>query len=64
MNVPHPNSVSYGVAVDNTTGSALVKPEDLWNIALIDLTSSNTIGQRLASTATSASVAAIVNAFG
>jgi hypothetical protein len=63
MNVPHPNSVSYGVAVDNTTGSALVKPEDLWNIAITELTSSNSIGQRLSSTITSASMAAIVNSF-
>lgn len=63
MNVPHPNSVSYGVAVDNTTGSALVNPEDLWNIAIISLTASNSIGQRLSSVATSASVAAITSAF-
>jgi hypothetical protein len=63
MYVPHPNSVSIGVAVDNTTGSALVKPEDLWNYALTSLTSSNSIGQRLASTATSASNAAIVSSF-
>ena len=64
MNVPHPNSVSYGVAVDQTTGSALVKPEDIWNIAVTSLTSSNSIGQRLASTLTSASMAAIVTSFG
>ena len=63
MNVPHPNSVSWGVAVDQTTGSALVKPEDIWNVAITSLTSSNSIGQRLASTATSASNAAIVNSF-
>jgi hypothetical protein len=63
MNVPHPNSVSYGVAVDNTTGSALVEPEDLWNMAITELTSSNSIGQRLSSTITSASMAAIVNSF-
>lgn len=63
MNVPHPNSVSYGVPVDNTSGSALVKPEDLWNIAVTSLTASNSIGQRLASTITSASMAAIVSAF-
>jgi hypothetical protein len=63
MNVPHPNSVSYGVTVDNTTGSALVKPEDIWNIALTSLSSSNSIGQRLSSTITSASMAAIVNSF-
>jgi hypothetical protein len=63
MNVPHPNSVSWGVAVDQTTGSALAKPEDLWNIALTDLTASNSIGQRLANASTSASMAAIINAF-
>jgi hypothetical protein len=63
MRVPHPNSVSIGVAVDTTSGSAIVKPEDLWNYALTSLTSSNSIGQRLASTSTSASNAAIINAF-
>jgi hypothetical protein len=63
MAVPHPNSVSYGVAVDNTTGSALVKPEDLWNMAITSLTASNSIGQRLSNASTSASIAAIVNAF-
>jgi hypothetical protein len=63
MNVPHPNSVSIGVAVDQTTGSALVKPEDLWNMAITSLTASNSIGQRLANASTSASMAAIINAF-
>ena len=64
MAVPHPNSVSWGVAVDQTSGSALVKPEDIWNVAITSLTSSNSIGQRLSSTITSASMAAIVNSFG
>jgi hypothetical protein len=63
MYVPHPNSVSIGVAVDNTTGSTIVKPEDLWNYALTTMTASNSIGQRLANTSTSASNAAIVNSF-
>ena len=63
MNVPHPNSVSIGVAVDNTTGTALVKPEDIWNIALTSLTSSNSIGQRLANTVSSQSMDAIISAF-
>ena len=63
MQVPHPNSVSWGVPVDNTSGSALVKPEDLWNYAVTSLTSSNSIGQRLASTNTSASMVAIISAF-
>jgi hypothetical protein len=64
MAVPHPNSVSWGVAIENTTGTAIAKPEDLWNYAVTALTASNSIGQRLASTATSASNAAIVNVFG
>lgn len=63
MQVPDPRSVSWGVPVDNTSGSALVKPEDLWNMAITSLTASNSIGQRLASTSTSASNAAIVNSF-
>ena len=63
MYVPSPNSVSYGVVVDNTTGSALVKPSDLWNIPLSQLTSSNSIGQRLSSTATTGSTTGTVNSF-
>jgi hypothetical protein len=63
MQVPNPQSVSIGVAVDNTTGSAIVKPEDIWNIALTSLSSSNSIGQRLANVSTSQSMASIVNAF-
>jgi hypothetical protein len=42
---------------------SIAKPEDLWNYAVTALTASNSIGQRLASTSTSASSAAIVNAF-
>ena len=64
MAVPDPNSVSIGVAVDQTTGSALTKPEDIWNVAITSLTSSNSIGQRLANTSTSASMAGIVSSFG
>ena len=63
MQVPNQNSVAYGIPVDNTVGSALVNPEDLWNFALTSLTASNSIGQRLASTSTSASNAAIVSSF-
>jgi hypothetical protein len=63
MAVPNPQSVSWGVAVDQTTGTALAKPEDLWNVAITSLTASNSIGQRLAVASTSASMAAIINAF-
>lgn len=64
MAVPDPRSVSWGVAVDSTSGSAITKPEDIWNVALASLTGSNSIGQRLAAASTSASMAAIINAFG
>jgi hypothetical protein len=64
MRVPDSRSVSFGVPVDQTVGATLAKPEDLWNIATTSLTASNSIGQRLASTLSSASMAAIVNAFG
>jgi hypothetical protein len=64
MRVPHPNSVSVGVAVDTTSGSAITKPEDLWNYAVTSLTASNSIGQRLANSSTSQSMAAVVSAFG
>lgn len=63
MQVPNPQSVSISVAVDNTVGTVIAKPEDLWNYAVTSLTASNSIGQRLASTATSASNAAIVSSF-
>jgi hypothetical protein len=64
MRVPHPNSVSWGVPIDNASGSALTKPEDLWNYAVTSLTTSNSIGQRLANTSTSQSMAGIVSSFG
>jgi hypothetical protein len=64
MRVPDPRSVSWGIAVDATSGSAIAKSEDLWNYAVTSLTASNSIGQRLANAATSASNAAIVTAFG
>ena len=48
---------------DNFIDYKNTKPEDLWNYAVTALTASNSIGQRLASTATSASNAAIVSSF-
>ena len=64
MQVPNQQSVSVGVAVDNTVGTAIAKPEDLWNYAVTAITASNSIGQRLASTSTSQSMDAIITAFG
>jgi hypothetical protein len=63
MNVPDPNTVSWGVPVDNTTGTAVTTPTDLWNYAVTSLTASNSIGQRLANTISSQSMDAIISAF-
>ena len=63
MNVPNPNTVSFGVPVDNTTGTAVTTPTDLWNYAVTSLTASNSIGQRLANTISSQSMDAIISAF-
>jgi hypothetical protein len=63
MNVPDPNTVSWGVPVDNTTGTAVTTPTDLWNYAVTALTASNSIGQRLANAISSQSMDAIISAF-
>lgn len=66
MAVPDPRSVSIGVAVDNapTVGVAMTTAADLWNYAVTAMTASNSVGQRLANVATSASTTATANAFG
>ena len=50
--VPSPSSVSYGVATDNTTGSAVLTPQAVWDYALINLTGSGTIGARMKNVST------------
>jgi hypothetical protein len=61
--IPSTGSVLKGVPVDNTTGSAIVTPTDLWNYTSTLLTASNSIGQRLANTISSQSMDAIISAF-
>ncbi|CAB4160467.1 hypothetical protein UFOVP723_206 [uncultured Caudovirales phage] len=63
MAVPQPASVSVGVAIDNTTGSAVTKPQDIWNALSSTLIVSNSIGERLSNAATVESTAAIISAY-
>ena len=63
MIVPSPSDVRYGVPVDNTTGSATLTPQDIFDFATQNLTGSNTIGARLQNISTVQTTAATIAAF-
>jgi hypothetical protein len=50
--VPASNSVAFGVAVDNTTGTAVLTPAAVWNALTSGMTTSGSIGARLKNAAT------------
>lgn len=52
VRIPHPNNVSYGVPVDNTFGTAVLSPQDVWNYARTNLTTPGSIGERLKNVST------------
>lgn len=54
--IPHPNSVVYGVPVDNTTGSGLISSQAVWNVLSSSISESGSIGQRLKNCSTVATV--------
>lgn len=62
MAVPAAASVAYGVPVDNTTGTATLSPNDVWNIATSSLTTAGSIGERLKNAATVATTGAQIAA--
>lgn len=45
--IPNPNSVVYGVPVDNTVGSGLLSPVAVWNALTSSIGTSGSIGERL-----------------
>jgi hypothetical protein len=61
--VPPAGSVALGVPVDNTTGTAALTPEAVWNHPLANITTSNTIGVRMKNAATVDSTGAQIAAF-
>jgi hypothetical protein len=63
MVVPSTGSVRYGVPVDNTTGSAILTPQDILDYVVSSLTGSNSIGSRLQNIATVQTTAATIAAF-
>jgi hypothetical protein len=61
--IPAAAAVAFGVAVDNTTGTAVMSPSDVWNIPVSSLTTFNSIGARVKNAATEQSVGQIITAF-
>ncbi len=45
--MPDPTTVKAGVATDNTTGSAVLTPQDMFNVATQNITTSGSIGNLL-----------------
>jgi len=52
LKVPSPNSVAFGVPTDDTTGLAVLTPEDVWNAQTSAMNTAGSIGNRLKNTAT------------
>jgi hypothetical protein len=63
MIVPNQNSVAYGVPVDSGVGTAILRPQDVWDYMRINITGSGTIGERLKNSATISSVGDQIAAF-
>jgi hypothetical protein len=61
--VPAANRVSSGIAVDNTVGTAILTPGDVWNIQTSALTAAGSVGIRLKNIATVEMVGAQLEAF-
>lgn len=54
--VPAASSVAFGVPVDNTTGTAVLTPSNVWDYLTTNINTSNSIGERLKNCSTIASV--------
>ena len=52
LRIPNSNQVAYGVSVDNTTGSAVLTPDAVWNYLVSNITDSGSIGSRLKNVST------------
>lgn len=63
MAVPSASAVQFGVAVDNTTGTAALQPQDVWGYARLSATQVNSLGDRLRNVATTQSVGQQIASF-
>lgn len=63
MAVPSASAVQFGVAVDNTVGTAALQPQDVWGYARLSATQVNSMGDRLRNVATTQSVGQQIASF-
>jgi hypothetical protein len=63
IEMPDPTTVKQGVAVDNTTGSAILTPQDMFDVATQTLTDSGSIGNLLTGASTVQTVGATISSF-
>jgi hypothetical protein len=63
LKMPDPTTVKTGVAVDNTTGSAILTAEDMFGVLTQNITTSGSIGTLLTGASTAQTVAATIASF-
>jgi hypothetical protein len=61
--MPDPTTVQLGVATDNTTGSAIMTPQDMFDVLTENLTTSGSIGKLLTEASTVQTVGATISSF-
>ena len=61
--MPDPTVVQLGVATDNTTGSAILTAEDMFNVLTQNITTSGSIGTLLTGASTVQTVGATISSF-
>jgi hypothetical protein len=63
LEMPDPTTVKQGVAVDNTTGSAILTAQDMFDVLTQNIVQTGSIGETLDNVSTVQTVAATVSAF-
>jgi hypothetical protein len=61
--IPHPNQVTFGVAVDNTFGNAVLTAASVWDYLVSNITVEGSIGMRLKNVATPQTIGEQLEAF-
>lgn len=63
LEMPDPTTVKQGVAVDNTTGSAILTAQDMFDVLTQNIVQTGSIGETLDNVSTVQTVAATISAF-
>jgi hypothetical protein len=63
LNMPDPTTVKVGVAVDNTTGSAIFTPQDMFEVLTQNIVTTGSIGETLKNASSVQTVGATISTF-